>query len=81
MQPNPEEQEQDFPGILARIAPMNVKLRKCLIINERTLRFMGKIKSKIKSKSRSKTEIHLKEMGFQGAHLGGAGHRFSQGLP
>ena len=27
---------------IARIAPMNPKMRKCLIINDRTLRFMGR---------------------------------------
>ena len=30
-------------NLFARIAPMNLKMRKCLIINNRILRFMGRI--------------------------------------
>jgi len=30
-------------NLFTRIAPMNLKMRKCLIINDRTLRFMGRI--------------------------------------
>jgi len=33
-----------LPGnLVARIAPMNLKMRKCLIINDHFLRFMGRI--------------------------------------
>jgi hypothetical protein len=33
-----------LPGnLVARIAPMNLKVRKCLIINDHFLRFMGRI--------------------------------------
>src|ERR1035438_904007 len=30
-------------NLVSRIAPMNLKMRKCLIINDRILRFMGRI--------------------------------------
>ncbi len=41
-----QEQEQDFPGILARNAPMNLEMRKCLIINDCIFEVHGEIKSK-----------------------------------
>src|ERR1035441_4477918 len=33
-------------NLFARIAPMNFKMRKCLIINNRILRFMGRLSAR-----------------------------------
>jgi len=36
---------KDFPKNISRIEPLNPKMRKCLIINKRILRFLGRIGS------------------------------------